>query len=48
MFADVHAAIDRETEIKARRREKKAWLIESKDPTWQDLAPQLPHIYKTK
>jgi hypothetical protein len=45
MFADVRAAIDRETEIKAWRREKKIRLIESMNPTWQDLAAQLPHIY---
>ena len=45
MFADVRAAIERETEIKAWRREKKIRLIESKNPTWQDLAAQLPHVY---
>ena len=45
MFADVRAAIDRETEIKAWRREKKIRLVERMNPTWQDLAAQLPHVY---
>jgi predicted GIY-YIG superfamily endonuclease len=48
MFADVHTAINRETEIKAWRREKKVRLIESKNATWRDLAAQLPHVYTTK
>lgn len=47
MFADVLAAIRRQKEIKAWRREKKVRLIESKNPAWVDLSPQLPHVYKT-
>jgi len=37
-FEDVETAIRRETEIKAWRRGKKIALIESKNPTWEDLA----------
>jgi predicted GIY-YIG superfamily endonuclease len=56
IFADIHAAIDRETQIKAYRREKKIRLIENKNPTWEDLAKHLsqktkadrsPHSQKT-
>lgn len=35
---DVHAAIARERQLKAFRREKKIRLIESANPTWEDLA----------
>jgi putative endonuclease len=42
VFADIHAAIDRETEIKSWRREKRTKLIENKNPTWTDLAAHLP------
>ena len=35
---DVHAAIEREHQIKAWRREKKVALIESVNPSWRDLA----------
>ena len=35
---DVHAAIEREHQIKAWRREKKVALIESVNPLWRDLA----------
>ena len=49
-FADIRDAIAREKEIKAWRREKKIWLNEGDDPTWQDLAEdfapmqkQIPH-----
>jgi putative endonuclease len=49
-FADIRDAIAREKEIKGWRREKKIWLIERKNPTWQDLAEhstepqkQIPH-----
>ena len=35
---DVNAAILREKEIKAWRREKKIKLIESTNPEWQDLS----------
>lgn len=41
-FGDIRAAIAREKEIKAWRREKKIWLIERDNPTWADLAEHLP------
>lgn len=44
-YCNVHEAIAREKEIKAWRREKKLWLIQRLNPTWQDLAKQLPHHY---
>ena len=34
----VRTAIAREKQIKPWRREKKIWLIESMNPTWQDLS----------
>jgi putative endonuclease len=42
LFTDIHVAIDRETQLKAWRREKKIRLIETKNPTWTDLAAHLP------
>jgi putative endonuclease len=45
-FGNIQAAIAREKEIKAWRREKKIRLIEQKNPTWEDLARQLPRAYK--
>jgi putative endonuclease len=45
-FANVSEAIARETEIKAWRREKKIRLIERDNPTWADLATQIPHKYQ--
>jgi putative endonuclease len=44
-FGKIHSAIAREKEIKAWRREKKIRLIESKNPSWEDLAQTLPQIY---
>jgi putative endonuclease len=38
---DVSAAIAREKELKAWRREKKVRLIEAQNPDWLDLAPGL-------
>lgn len=38
VFSDVRYAIAREKEIKAWRRERKVWLIERRNPTWEDLA----------
>jgi putative endonuclease len=35
---DVYAALEREKQLKAFRREKKIRLIESTNPTWDDLA----------
>jgi putative endonuclease len=37
-FTDVRSAIAREKEIKGWRREKKVWLIERHNRTWEDLA----------
>jgi putative endonuclease len=37
-FADIRDAIAREKEIKGWRREKKLWLIQRDNPTWQDFA----------
>ena len=42
MFGDIRSAIAREKEIKAWRREKKVWLIERRNPTWEDIAEQVP------
>jgi putative endonuclease len=41
MFGDIRAAIGREKEIKGWRREKKVWLIERDNRTWEDLAEKL-------
>jgi putative endonuclease len=38
VFNDVRVAIAREKEIKAWRREKKIWLIERQNRTWEDLS----------
>jgi putative endonuclease len=46
-FSDIRKAIDREKEIKGWRREKKIRLIEQHNPTWDDLATQLPHTYES-
>ena len=45
-FADIRDAIAREKEIKGWRREKKIWLIEKGNPTWQDLAEGFAHDEK--
>jgi putative endonuclease len=37
-FIDVRSAIAREKEIKAWRRSKKIALLESQNPTWEDLS----------
>ena len=37
-FDDVVKAINREKQLKRWRRDKKMWLIERKNPRWQDLA----------
>lgn len=37
-FGDVHAAIQREKQIKGWVREKKLALTASKNPTWEDLS----------
>ena len=46
-FGHIQDAIAREKEIKAWRREKKIRLIEQHNPTWEDLAVQLPHHYQS-
>ena len=38
--ADVRAALTREKQIKAWRREKKVALIEATNPTWRDLSAE--------
>jgi putative endonuclease len=37
-YREAHAAINREKQIKSWGREKKVALIESRNPTWSDLA----------
>jgi putative endonuclease len=44
-FANIRDAIAREKEIKGWRREKKVNLIQQRNPTWEDLAAQLPHHF---
>ena len=39
-FGDIRDAIAREKQIKRWRREKKILLIESSNPTWQDLSEE--------
>ena len=41
MFGEITMAIAREKEIKGWRREKKVWLIERNNKTWEDLAEKL-------
>lgn len=40
-FGEIRIAIAREKEIKGWRREKKVWLIEGNNRTWEDLAEKL-------
>jgi len=39
-FDDVRKAIDREKQLKRWNREKKVFLIERTNPTWEDLAEE--------
>jgi putative endonuclease len=39
-FDDVNKAIDREKQLKRWNRTKKVWLIERRNPRWEDLAEQ--------
>jgi putative endonuclease len=39
-FDDVHKAIGREKQLKRWSRIKKIWLIEQKNPTWEDLSEE--------
>jgi len=41
VFTDVRRAIAREKEIKGWRREKKVWLIQHDNPTWEDLSQRV-------
>jgi putative endonuclease len=41
MTEEVHAALEREKQIKAWRRSKKVALIESMNPRWKDLSGEL-------
>jgi putative endonuclease len=43
-FGDMRDAIARQKEIKGWRREKKIWLIERHNRTWQDLAGRLANV----
>jgi putative endonuclease len=45
-FGDIRDAIAREKEIKAWRREKKIWLIERHNRTWEDLAGRLANEHE--
>ncbi len=47
-FDDVNKAIDREKQLKRRNRSKKVWLIERRNPTWEDLAAEwfTRHMYQ--
>lgn len=40
-FADIRDAIAREKELKGWKRARKVTLIESRNPTWEDLADSL-------
>jgi putative endonuclease len=40
IFGDIRAAIAREKQLKGWRRAKKIQLIESENPTWQDLSEE--------
>jgi len=48
LLGDIRDAIAREKEIKGWRREKKVWLIERRNPTWEDLAEQVPAKYQKR
>jgi putative endonuclease len=47
-FDDVNKAIDREKQLKRWNRTKKVWLIERRNPTWEDLAAEwfTRHMYQ--
>lgn len=47
-FDDVNKAIDREKQLKRWNRTKKVWLIERRNPTWEDLATDwfTRHMYE--
>ena len=39
--SDIRAALEREKQLKGWRRSKKNWLIETMNPEWKDLYPEL-------
>ena len=43
VFSDIHQAIDRETQLKSWRREKKIILIEGMNKEWTDLSEGWKH-----
>jgi putative endonuclease len=47
-FDDVNNAIDREKQLKRWNRAKKVWLIDRRNPTWEDLAAEWfrRHMYQ--
>jgi len=47
-FDDVNKAIDREKQLKRWNRTKKVWLIERRNPPWEDLAAEwfTRHMYQ--
>jgi putative endonuclease len=47
-FDNVNKAIDREKQLKRWSRVKKVWLIERRNPTWEDLAAEwfIRHMYQ--
>jgi putative endonuclease len=47
-FDDVNKAIDREKQLKRWNRAKKVWLIERRNPTWEDLSAEwfTRHLYE--
>ena len=48
MFGDIRPAIAREKEIKHWRREKKIWLIERDNPTWEDFAERYINAHQRR
>jgi len=47
-YRDVRAAIAREKQIKSWRRAKRVILIETRNPTWEDLAADLSSFFPRK
>ena len=48
LYGDIRDAIAREKQLKKWHRDQKTRLIEQKNPTWQDLAAHLPHLYPSQ
>ena len=40
-ISDIRSALEREKQLKGWRRSKKNWLIETMNPEWKDLYPDL-------